>query len=132
MRKHEVTVYSDATGNVIDGPVTQIKVVKGNARNAFVVDLDGSVLDEELGKLTLAEVFAKNNKVKLDGKSEGPSRTQASTETTAARKFAKENGIKVGDRGMVHSDIVAGYASVEADPSTKDEVVASLQEQFND
>lgn len=106
MKKVSEEVYSDATGERIDGKVTAATVTVKN--RTYSVDLDDGILDEELGKITLAEVFDRGEKVR--SASTGRRRTTASQSDQAqARTWAKDNGIEVGDRGVVSKEIVDAW-----------------------
>lgn len=110
MRKESISVYSDVTGNLIEDNAIQATVTVRS--RSVVLDIDGSILDEELSSITLAEALERGQRVK-NTKTSGTRRARNS-EQSEARKFAQANGIKVGDRGAVRKEIMDLYAAVKS------------------
>lgn len=109
MRKESVSVYSDVTGDIIEGNAVQATLTVRS--KSVVLDIDGSMVDDELSSITLAEALERGQKVR-GNKASGARRAGAS-EQSEARKFAQANGIKVGDRGAVRKEIMDLYAAVK-------------------
>lgn len=113
VKKESVSIYSDVTGDLIKGKVTRA-VVNVKSKN-YAVDLDDEKLEEELAGISLADVFAKGERVKV-----ASTRTRRRNGDPAARalqkearKWAKENGYSVGDRGVVPQAIIKDYKSAK-------------------
>lgn len=102
--KESTTVYSDATGDVVENWY-RVGVVFDNA--IYVVDLDRDKLEDELKAVTLLDVVQRGRRVKKVGRNAHGSLNAAMHHE--ARQWAKANGIEVGDRGMVSKEIIAKY-----------------------
>ena len=110
MKKESVSIYSDVTGDLIKGKVTRA-VVNVKSKN-YAVDLDDEKLEEELAGISLADVFAKGERVKAPStRRNGDPAARALQKE--ARKWAKENGYNVGDRGVVPQAIIKDYKSAK-------------------
>ena len=98
--KESTTVYSDATGEVVENWY-RVGVVFDNA--IWVVDVDRDKLEDELKAITVYDVVKKGRRVKKVGRNAHGSLNAAMHHE--ARLWAKANGIDVGDRGMVSKEI---------------------------
>ncbi|KQU35777.1 MULTISPECIES: histone-like nucleoid-structuring protein Lsr2 [Rhodococcus] len=102
--KESTTVYSDATGEVVENWY-RVGVVFDNA--IWVVDVDRDKLEDELKAITVYDVVKKGRRVKKVGRNAHGSLNAAMHHE--ARLWAKANGIDVGDRGMVSKEIITKY-----------------------
>lgn len=111
MKKESVSVYSDVTGDLIEGKVT--RAVVNVKSKSYAVDLDDEKLEEELAGISLADVFTKGEKVKAAGTRRRNGDPAARELQKEARKWAKENGYDVGDRGVVSQEVIEDYKSAQ-------------------
>ena len=111
VKKESVSIYSDVTGDLIKGKVTRA-VVNVKSKN-YAVDLDDEKLEEELAGISLADVFAKGERVKVASTCRRNGDPAARALQKEARKWAKENGYNVGDRGVVPQAIIKDYKSAK-------------------
>lgn len=107
-REEIVTVFSDVTGKEISEPEHVSIKFKGTT---YVVDIDGSNVEEELATLSLAEAIRV-------GRVEQPRRsTRRSARAqlhSKVRKWAREQNIEVGARGDVPEEIIQRYLKASA------------------
>lgn len=102
-------VVSDASGKVLEDPY-QVGVFFDNVM--YTVDLDRTDLVAELDKLSLLDVLYKKHKVKGARFKSLPRNTKASLKQMLhhqARKWAEEEGLEVGRRGVVSKEIMDHY-----------------------
>lgn len=98
------TVISDATGEPIDDSY-QVGIIFDNTIR--VIDVDRRDLVNELGEISLLTALLKGRRVKRMDRNSRTSLTQ--TLHNAARKWAMEQGIDVGRRGVVSKDVLRRY-----------------------
>lgn len=104
-----MTLISDVTGEVLDDPY-RVGIFFDNVM--YFVDLDRNDLVSELERLSLLDALLANNKIKGVQYRALPGSTKSSLKQTLhhqARKWAEEQGLEVGRRGVVSKEIMEQY-----------------------
>ncbi|MGH8823145.1 MAG: histone-like nucleoid-structuring protein Lsr2 [Jiangellaceae bacterium] len=88
----------------------------GNAEETVSFTLDGVAYELDLSKKnaaklrdTLAPYIGSARRVSRRGRGRGRSGAGRSTDTASVRQWARDQGLKVSDRGRVPADILAKY-----------------------
>lgn len=121
------TVVSDVTGEVLEDPY-RVGIFFDNVM--FYVDLDRNNLVAELEQLSLLQALWVNNKVKGVRYRGLPGNTKASLRQMLhhqARKWAEEQGLEVGRRGVVSKEIIEQYREANG-VAPLDELLDHLEE----
>ena len=108
IHKEEVVTYiSDVTNEKVEN-VESVAIKRGN--RFHVIDVDAAHVDEELGKITVAEAIARG---RVETIAQHSGRNRRAELHAQARAFARGKGIDIGTRGSVSNEIVEEYLQAE-------------------
>lgn len=115
IHKEEVVTYvSDVTNEKVEN-VESVAVKRGN--RFHVIDVDAAHVDEELGKITVADAIARG---RVETIAQHSGRNRRAELHAQARAFARGKGIDIGTRGSVSNEIVEEYLQTEEDAKQAD------------
>ena len=108
IHKEEVVTYiSDVTNEKVEN-VESVAIKRGN--RFHVIDVDAAHVDEELGKITVAEAIERG---RVETIAQHSGRNRRAELHAQARAFARGKGIDIGTRGSVSNEIVEEYLQAE-------------------
>lgn len=108
IHKEEVVTYiSDVTNEKVEN-VESVAIKRGN--RFHVIDVNAAHVDEELGKITVAEAIARG---RVETIAQHSGRNRRAELHAQARAFARGKGIDIGTRGSVSNEIVEEYLQAE-------------------
>ena len=108
IHKEEVVTYiSDVTNEKVEN-VESVAIKRGN--RFHVIDVDAAHVDEERGKITVAEAIARG---RVETIAQHSGRNRRAELHAQARAFARGKGIDIGTRGSVSNEIVEEYLQAE-------------------
>lgn len=115
IHKEEVVTYvSDVTNEKVEN-VESVAIKRGN--RFHVIDVDAAHVDEELGKITVADAIARG---RVETIAQHSGRNRRAELHAQARAFARGKGIDIGTRGSVSNEIVEEYLQAEEDAKQAD------------
>lgn len=115
IHKEEVVTYvSDVTNEKVEN-VESVAIKRGN--RFHVIDVDAAHVDEELGKITVADAIARG---RVETIAQHSGRNRRAELHAQARAFARGKGLDIGTRGSVSNEIVEEYLQAEEDAKQAD------------
>lgn len=115
IHKEEVVTYvSDVTNEKVEN-VESVAIKRGN--RFHVIDVDAAHVDEELGKITVADAIARG---RVETIAQHSGRNRRAELHAQARAFARGKGFDIGTRGSVSNEIVEEYLQTEEDAKQAD------------